>query len=203
MLRQAAMAVAALLLFTTSGLAQEDGHFDVSINGAAVLTKQSTGHGIVLDPTNSGAPLITFRVRLNAKHSLVANYSHTDDSQIYTLGADVYRIQSKVSEFSAAYVYNPIEIGKFEPFLLAGAGRLSFSPGNTYINTYEVPVAVVQQTELAVLYGAGVDYRVRPKIAVRLQYRGLIYKAPDFKGQFFTGALGQMAEPSIGIVLRF
>ncbi len=203
MLKRAGMAVAALLLFTAAGLAQEDGHFDVSVSGAGVFPSQSTGHGIVLNPTNSAGPLLAFRFRFNAKHSIAANYGHTDDSQIYTLAANIYRIQAKVTEFSAAYVFNPIQIGKFEPFVMAGVGTLHFTPGNTYINTYQVPVAVSTQSELMALYGGGVDYHVLSHIAVRLQYRGLVYKAPDFKGQFFTGAYAQMAEPSVGVVFRF
>ncbi len=201
---KAGIAVAALLLFTAAGFAQEDGHFDASINGAGVFGKQVSGHGIILDTTNSGAPLVTFRFRFNAKHSLVANYGLTHDAQLYTLGAHLVRIQSKVTELSAAYVYNPIQIGKFEPFLLGGLGTLSFSPGNTYIDTFQLPVASVKQTQMLFLYGAGVDYRVRSHIAVRLQYRGLIYKTPDFKNpDLFVGGLDHMAEPSIGVVFRF
>ena len=37
MLKRAGMAVAVLLLLTAAGLAQEDGHFDVSIGGAGVF----------------------------------------------------------------------------------------------------------------------------------------------------------------------
>jgi opacity protein-like surface antigen len=204
MLKNAGMVVAALLLCTAAGLTQDDGRFDLSLSGAAVISKQSTGHGIVLDPTNSGTPLVAFRYRFSPKHSVVVNYSGTHDSQIYTLGAHVYRVQSTVSEFSAAYVFNPIQIGKFEPFLMAGAGSLSFNPGDTFIDTFQVPIASVKQDELMYLYGGGVDYRVRPHIAVRLQYRGLVYKEPNFKNPtLFTGALGQMAEPTIGIVFRF
>jgi outer membrane immunogenic protein len=201
---KAGTAIAAVLLFAVAGFAQEDGHFDASLNGAGVIGKQTSGHGIILDSTNSGAALATFRVRFNAKHSLVANYGVTHDSQLYTLGAHITRIQSKVTELSAGYVYNPIQIGKFEPFLLGGLGALSFVPGNTYIDTFQVPVASVKQTQMMFLYGAGVDYRVRSHIAVRLQYRGLIYKTPDFQNpSLFVGGLGHMAEPSIGIVFRF
>ena len=68
-----------------------------------------------------------------------------------------------------------------------------------------------KQTELAYLYGAGVDYRLPWRFALRLQYRGLLYKAPDFKVNpitgsavnFSTGSKGHMAEPSIGLVFRF
>ena len=141
MLKRAGIAVAGLLLFVATGLAQEDGRFDISLSGVGVIPSNASGHAIDLKPTNSGAPLISFRFRFNAKHSVVANFSSTHDSQIYTLGADIYRVQSTITEFSAAYVYNPIQIGKFEPFLLAGAGSLSFNPGNTFINTFQVPIA--------------------------------------------------------------
>ena len=204
MLKRAGAAVAVLLLFTAVGLAQEDGRFDVGVSGAGVIAKQSTGHGTILNTTNSAAPLVSFRFRFNPRHSLVANYSNTHDSQIYTLGPHFDRVQSTVSELSLAYVFNPIQIGKFEPFLLAGAGRLNFTPGNTFIDTFQVPVASAKQRALGYLYGAGVDYRVYRHIAVRLQYRGFFYRVPDFKNAaLFTGALGHLAEPSIGLVFRF
>ena len=45
---------------------------------------------------------------------------------------------------------------------------------------------------------------VSSHLALRLQYRGLLYKAPDFKVQnLFTGDRGHMAEPTIGVVVRF
>jgi len=204
MCKQAGIAVAALLLFTAAARAQEDGRFDFAVSGAGVISKQSTGHGTVLNPTNSAGPLISLRFRFKAKHSLVANYSRTHDAQIFTLGAHDFRIQSNVSEYSLAYVFNPVQIGRFEPFVLAGAGALNFTPGATFIDTFQVPIASVKQNQLTFLYGAGMDYRVVSHLAVRLQYRGLVYKAPDFKNPtLFTGAHGQLAEPSIGIVFRF
>jgi len=196
MLKRAEIAVAALLLFATAGFAQDDGRFDVSLNGMGVISTHSSGQGIELKPTKSGGPLISFRFRFNEKSSIIANFSSTRNSQIFTLGSDIYRVHSTVSEFSLGYVFNPIQIGKFEPFLLAGAGSLSFNPGDTFINTFQVPIASAKQTKLGYVYGGGVDYRVRPHIAVRLQYRGMVYRAPNFKNaSLFTGALGQMAVP--------
>jgi hypothetical protein len=69
------------------------------------------------------------------------------------------------------------------------------------------------QTELAFMYGLGVDYQLPrySKFALRMQYRGFLYKAPDFKVDansgsmvnFFTGGKEHMAVPSIGIVFKF
>ena len=73
-----------------------------------------------------------------------------------------------------------------------------------------------QQTKPTFLYGGGLDYQVfslvplirrstlTHHLALRLQYRGLLYKAPDFKVQnLFTGAREHMAEPTIGVVVKF
>jgi outer membrane immunogenic protein len=207
--QKAGTAVLALLFVMLIGVvnvasAQEDGRFDASLGAAGVFTKQSSGNGTVLNPTNSGAVVATIRYRFNPMHSIEFNYAHTRDSQIYTEGADQFRIQSTISEYTGAYVLNFFQHGKIEPFVFGGGGILRFNPGNTYIDTFQLPVAVVKQTEFAILYGGGADYRIVPHVAIRLQYRGLVYKAPDFKGPgFFTGQSGHLAEPSIGIVFRF
>jgi hypothetical protein len=70
-----------------------------------------------------------------------------------------------------------------------------------------------KESQIALMYGGGVDCTI-PKFhrfALRLQYRGFLYNAPDFKVDattgaslsFFTGARGHMAEPSAGLVFRF
>jgi outer membrane immunogenic protein len=202
----AVLAILFLILIGAANVAsaQEDGRFDASLGVAGVFAKQSTGNGTVLKPTNSGAVIATIRYRFNPMHSIEFNYGHTRDSQIYTEGANQFRIQSTVSEYSGAYVLNFFQRAKFEPFVFAGVGALRFSPGNTYIDTFQLPVAVVKQTQLAFLYGGGADYRIIPHVAIRLQYRGLVYKAPDFQGPgFFTGQRGHLAEPSVGVVFRF
>jgi opacity protein-like surface antigen len=79
-------------------------------------------------------------------------------------------------------------------------------PNNVLVN-----LNTVQQTEGALLYGGGVDYRLFGRLALRLQYRGFVYGSPDFKVNsstngaisFVTSTKGHMAEPSIGLVFRF
>ena len=122
--------------------------------------------------------------------------ARTDNSQIFILGTNDYRAQTSVTEFTGAYVLSPFHFEKIEPFLLAGGGALRFYPSNQYINGNASPFAATQQTSMAFLYGGGVDYRVWKRIGLRLQYRGLIYKEPNFHvTQFFTGVKGHMAEP--------
>jgi hypothetical protein len=217
MLRTTGIAVATFFLLTSIGLGQAN-RFDVSLGGTAVFSKQSTGNGTVLTPTNSGAVLITGRYRFSARSSVEINYAHTANSQIYFASPLTYRIHDTISEYSGAYVFSFLQSERAEPFVFVGAGALIFYPGysaNT-INDILADIPASQQTKPALLYGGGVDYRIfsvlplihrsplSRHLALRLQYRGLIYKAPDFKVQnLFTGARGHMAEPSVGIVVKF
>jgi opacity protein-like surface antigen len=220
MLKKAGLVVAALFLFTSLALSQDDGHFDASFNGAAVFTKESDGNGIRQSATAGSNYFATFRYKFKPKHSLIFDYGRAKNSQVYQTGFD-FHVQTTITEYSAAYVYSPFQKGKFEPFALVGVGELRFNPGSTWVvlpdfvnnvpNRVQINLNAVKQTELAVLYGAGVDYRLSRRFAVRMQYRGFLYSAPDFKVNatsggavsFFTGSKGHMAEPSIGLVVRF
>ncbi len=207
MLKKALSAVALVFLCVSFAAAQEDvGHFDASFSWGAVFNKTSSNaeNGVAVSPTNSGLILGTFRFRFNRMNGIEVNGARTDNSQILILGATDYRAQTSVTEFSGAYVLSPFHFEKIEPFLLAGGGALRFYPSNQFINGNASPFGAAQQTSQAFLYGGGVDYRVWKRLGLRLQYRGLIYKEPNFHvTQFFSGAKGHMAEPSIGIVFNF
>ncbi len=217
MLRRSGIAMAALFLLASVAWAQ-DNTYEVSLGGSAVFSKQSTGNGTVLTPTNSGAILVTGRYRFTEHSSIEINYSHTSNSQMYFSAPLTYRIQGTIAEYSGAYVISFHQTPKAEPFVFAGAGALVFYPGYNFntINGVQTFLPAAQQTQPAFLYGGGFDYRIFSSLpfvrrssltkylAIRLQYRGLVYKAPAFNVQnLFTGARGHMAEPSVGIVVKF
>ena len=220
MLRRACVVAAAVFALTSLALSQDDGHFDASFNGAAVFTKGSDGNGIKQSATTGSNYFGTFRFKFKPKHSLVFDYGRAKNSQVYQTGIDFHELTT-ISEYSGAYVYSPFQKGRFEPFVLAGGGVLRFSPRSTWVvlpdftnnvpDRVQINLNATKQTELAFLYGAGVDYRLSQRFAVRMQYRGFLYRAPDFNVttvsggavSFFTGSKGHMAEPSIGLVVRF
>jgi hypothetical protein len=217
MLRQSGIAMAAFFLLASVAWAQ-DNTYEISLGGSAVFSKQSTGNGTVLTPTNSGAVLVTGRYRFTEHSSVEINYSHTSNSQIYFSSPLTYRIQGTIAEYSGAYVFSFRQTPKAEPFVFAGAGALVFYPGYNFntVNGVQTFLPASQQTQPAFLYGGGFDYRLFSSLpfirrssltnhlALRLQYRGLVYKAPAFNVQnLFTGARGHMAEPSVGIVVKF
>jgi opacity protein-like surface antigen len=220
MLRRAYVVVAAVFLITSLGVCQNQGHFDASFNGAAVFTKESDGNGIRQSATTGANYFGTFRARFTPRHSLVFNYGRAKDSQVYQTAFD-FHVLTTITEYSGAYVYSPFQKGRFEPFVLVGAAALRFNPSSTWVvlpdftdnvpNRVSIDLGAVKQTEPALLYGVGVDYQLHGRLALRLQYRGFFYKAPDFNVNtdsggavsFATASRGHMAEPSIGLVFRF
>jgi opacity protein-like surface antigen len=221
MLKKAGLLGVAFFLFTLLALSQDKGHFDASINGALVLTHSSSGNGIQQSATIGSDYFGTFRFKFKPKHSLIFNYGRATNSQIYQTNFD-FHVLSKTTEYSGAYMYTLLEKGKFQPFVLIGAGALSFNPQSTWLflpdfvvgvpNRVPANLGATKQTELVYLFGAGVDYRLPWKLALRLQYRGLYYNAPSFNVNaatsegsvnLATGSKGYMSEPSVGIVFRF
>jgi len=217
MLRTTGMVIAAVFLLASIALSQ-DNRFDVSLGGGPVIPNEPAGNGTTLTPTKSGYLLVTGRYRFSGRSSLELNYGHTADSQIYSTPPLTYRIHNTISEYSGAYVFSFHESAKVEPFVFAGAAALTFYPGYSLdtVNDVQTSIPASQQTKPAFLYGGGFDWRIFSSVplirrasltnhfALRLQYRGLLYKAPDFKVQnLFTGARGHMAEPTIGVVVKF
>jgi hypothetical protein len=220
MFKRAGSIAAAIVCFASIGFTQ-DNHYDASGNVGANFTKTSQGNGVTQGGTVGLSVFGTIRVRFKPNHSLLFTYGHSKDSQTFQAGED-FHVLTSISEFTGAYMYNPYRKGKFETFVLAGGGGLRFSPNSTWVFFPVLPnglphnvmadVGAQTQTQIAFLYGLGFDYTLpMPRFALRVQYRGFLYREPDFKVDasngsplsFFTGAYGHMAEPSIGLVFRF
>jgi len=200
------VAVAAVLLIGAAA-SQAQIPLDASVSGAGVFSKttSSPNGGVADSPTDSVAVFGTVRYHFNHLHAVELNLGHTRNSQIFKLAPDTYRIITDIGEYSGAYVLTPFATKKWQPFLFGGAGALRFGVGNTYIDTIQVSLGATSQTALAFLYGGGTDYRLLKHLSLRLQYRGLVYKNPDFgvPSRFYTGARGHLAEPAAGLVFKF
>jgi Outer membrane protein beta-barrel domain len=198
--------VITILALASFSCAQEVERFNAGVIGAAVFSKSSTSSSgsLTLKPTNSSAIFGSVRWRLNHLHALEANIGHAMNSQVFTVAPNNFRVSTDIMEFSGDYVLSPMRTKHWDPFLFGGAGALRFSPGTTFINGLQSSFPVSQQTGIAFLYGGGTDYLFWKFFSVRLQYRGLIYKQPNFgQPNLATHAKGHMAEPAVGLVVRF
>jgi outer membrane immunogenic protein len=196
----------AITILTVASLASAQGRFDASVGFIGVYSKTSNASlgTVSLTPTTSGGILASFRYHLKHLGGLEANYSHTSNSQVYSVPVNTYRVMSGISEFTGDLVISPFHFKKIQPFFFAGGGSLKFYKGNQYLDGNSVSFGAQSERTVAFLYGGGLDYPLKKSIALRMQYRGLLYKAPDFNlTTLYTGANGNLSEPSIGIVFKF
>ena len=200
-------AVAFIFLFVASGVAQ-DFKSEVSIQGTANLPKNSTNIDIPHDATKSGGFLIGYRYHLNSWVAVQGDYGYTRDTQKYF---DPFfgetDIQANIQQLTGEAVITAPSHSRVRPYALAGIGGLFFRPTNSENNVAFVGIGNNtgnNQAKPAFVYGGGVDFDVSRFLALRAEYRGLLYKIPDF--QLFGLAsdnFTHLAQPSIGLVWRF
>lgn len=204
MFRRLSMVVVCFMFLLALAYAQ-DSRSDIAVSGIGVFPKQTAGNGVQQDPTNSGGFLVSYRYAFHPHSSVELNYSYSRNTQYYTIiGSTTGPFtaqQANVQEITGAYVLDRDRSRRLDPFVLAGAGALIFNPTT---NSTNATFGSTTQTTAAFLYGFGLNYRLVHGLGLRFQYRGLIYKAPDFGvTDISTGSWSHSAEPSVGLTFRF
>ncbi|MGE5325158.1 MAG: outer membrane protein, partial [Actinomycetota bacterium] len=114
-------------------------------------------------------------------------------------------------------VLGPSGDHRIRPYALAGGGALFFRPTNSALNTLfgvgNTLGVSVNQTRPTFLYGGGVDIGLTRYMALRAEYRGLVFRAPGFDipglsgvpilGSLASNNFTHMAQPAVGLVWRF
>lgn len=204
-MRIAGLAIVIAVLAVASQ-AQVEGKLDLSISGGAIFGKdvsQPTA-AVNLSPHYSKALFGSVRYHFNHLHALEIDLGHAGTSQIFVHPPDTFMVNADVFEYSGSYVLTPYHDRRLQPFLFAGVGGLRWSPNNQWIDQVQADFGAVKQNSLAFLYGGGADYTIWRRLALRVQYRGLIYRAPDFGvPNLFISAKDHMAEPAAGLVFKF
>jgi opacity protein-like surface antigen len=205
-----------VLLFTSTARADEGSKQEASAQGTGFFTKNSTGNGLRQTSTNGGGFLLGYRYHFNRWLAADVSYGRVRNTErtfatipgvpvVLGPGPRVITTTSSVDanihEATAAGAVTFPSFGRLKPYVLAGSGALTFVP--TQNRGAFVPGAG-NQAKALFLYGGGADYDFTRHIAFRLEYRGFVYKRPDF-GLFTlrTDATTNTAQPSAGIVVRF
>lgn len=190
----------------------------VSLGVAAQLsaTRAATTLGGVYSQGYDPTPAVLGTVRQSFLPWLgyTANFGYTRTTQenrgpFNSYGQiDNFSIQENVYETSLAYMVQKHVSPRLTGFADLGGGVLAFLPvhrGDTAKNF--VPsqnpslVPSVQLRPLGVA-GVGVDVRLGRHLGLRAEYRGLLYKYPDFQGRVGR-ALTETSEPTVSVVYRF
>ncbi len=198
--------IALIILFTTAAFGQ-DLKSEVSVQGTANVTKNSDTLDIPNEATKSGGFLAGYRYHLSPWFAIQGDYGYMRNTQKYFdpfLGET--DIQANVHQLTGEAVITAPSKSKIRPYGLAGVGGLFFRPTNNLSNSF---IGVGNntgnnQTKAAFVYGGGIDFDLTRFVSLRAEYRGFVYKIPDFQiPGLASDAVTHLAQPSVGLVWRF
>ena len=192
----------ALMFSAAAGYAQESRQ-DISVSAFGLLAP--TVHGstaVTLYPTVTTGALVSYRYLLTPRSGLELNYSFAQNTNYFQyLGAQRAGVHSRQQELTAAYVYSRT-YGNYSPFLQAGVGGVQFTPIQEGSGLFDLK----SSTGVGGLFGGGVAYEISPSFDVRLEYRALFTKAPDYKtpGDLLkTNRYEVISMPTLGVAYHF
>lgn len=190
----------ALLLSAAASYAQESRQ-DVSISGFGLLGPTVHGNAITETPSKTAGILASYRYLLTPHSALEVNYSFAQNTDYYVYGGFPTRnpVHARQQEGTVGYVYG-LTFKRFNPFVEAGIGGIFFTPilnGSSFKD-------VTSNTRIAAMIGGGVAYEISPSFDLRLQYHGLIAKAPTFVTPTFnTNGYEVISMPALGVAYHF
>jgi opacity protein-like surface antigen len=201
-MRRTAITLAGFVILLTLGAAAQESRSEISFQGTGFFTKDTNGQGISRGTTDTGGFQVGYRYSINRWLAAEGDYGFDRNTQKYFGSFGESRVQANVHAVTGDLVVNlPLGVRRVSTYALAGGGGLIFDPtGN---NGGSVPGAS-SQGRGAFLYGAGADYALSRHFTLRAEYRGFVYKNPDFGlGALNTDSWTHTAQPSAGLVYRF
>ena len=193
-----------LTLFAISSGAQEVRN-EVTVSGSGFLNKQTSDGGITNEPTNSGGVMAGYRFNLKNWLAVEGDYDYFRNSQKFLASSGSTVIPMNVHAATGAVI---VKLPSFKmpgkmpgvkvasPFVLAGGGAMFLDPRGGSVSN--------EQTRGTFVYGGGVDVPVSKHFLVRAQYRGFVYKTPDFEQTSLkVDKYTHSAVPSAGLVFTF
>ncbi len=197
------IALTALLLAVcvAAGRAQESRQ-DVSISGTALIEPfKASSTTVQVNSTPAYGGLLSYRFMLTPSAALEANYGLTYQNSIgFYVNPNHYKVLTRTQELSAAFVKSFV-FKNFNPFVEAGPAALIFLPIR---NSGTTNVDAKQQTTVGGMYGAGFAYELSPSFDLRVEYRGLVTKVPNFGlSQLSANRWYNISNPAIGFAYHF
>jgi outer membrane immunogenic protein len=193
----------ALMLSAAAAFAQESRQ-DISVSGFGLIGPTVHGNAITLYPSVTTGVLLSYRYLLTPRSGLELNYSFAQNTNFFSTDGHNYAnqdVHSRQQELTVAYVYSRT-YKRYNPFVEAGVGGVSFTPileGSSNLD-------LKSNTGVGGLFGGGVAYELSPSFDVRLEYRGIFVKAPDYKvpGDIFkTSRYEVVSMPTLGFAYHF
>ena len=189
-----------LVLFGISSWAQEVRN-EVTVQGSGFFQKQTTAGGITNEATNSGGVMAGYRFNLKNWLAVEGDYDYFRNHQTFSWSSGTTSIPMNVHTATGVAI---VKLPSFKmpavkivsPFVLAGGGAMFFDPRGGSVSN--------EQTRGTFVYGGGFDVPVAKHITFRAQYRGFVYKTPDFEmTSLKVDKYTHSAVPSAGLAFTF
>jgi outer membrane immunogenic protein len=193
--------VGAFVLFTTAAFGQVENPSQITVQGTGLITKDSTADSTSTShrSTKSGGLLVGYSYQFNKWAGAEGNYGYTRNTQNFLGSFGQSSIQTDVHEVTGSFVAHLPSHTGFRPYALAGAGALVFDPTDRFaVNGIE------RQTKPTFVYGGGANFDITHNFGIRAEYRGLVFKTPDFNvNSLNLDKVTHLAQPSVGFFVRF
>jgi len=202
-MRKFAGMVAGVALLLGSAAFGQESRSEISAQGIGLFTKDTTGRGATQSATETGGFLVGYRYHFNRWLAAEGVYGYGRNTQQFFGPESLSRIQANVHQATGGFVFSlptPARF-RFSPYVLAEGGALVFDPTSS---SFGSAAGAQKQTVGVFSYGAGADFPLFKHVALRAEYRGLVYSAPDFGlSGLNTDTVTHAAQPSAGIVFKF
>jgi opacity protein-like surface antigen len=201
-MRRTAIMLAGFVILLALGAPAQESRSEISLQGTGFFTRDTSGQGISRTTSNTGGFQVGYRYSINRWLAAEGNYGYDRNTQRYFGGFGESGVQANVHAVTGDLVVKlPLRVGGISTYALAGGGGLIFDPTGNFGGS--VP-GVTTQGKGAFLYGAGADYAFTRHLSLRAEYRGFVYKDPDFGLRALnTDSWTHTAQPSAGIVFHF
>jgi len=201
-MRRTAILLAGFAVLLSLGAVAQESRSEISLEGTGFFTKDTSGQGISRTTTDTGGFQVGYRYNINRWLAAEGNYGYDRNTEKYFGGFGESRVQANVHAVTGDVVVKlPLRVKGISTYALAGGGGLIFDPTGNFGGS--VPGAS-SQGKGAFLYGGGADYAFTRHLSLRAEYRGFVYKNPDFGlAGLRTDSWTHTAQPSAGVVLHF
>jgi outer membrane immunogenic protein len=190
----------AVAAFATSAFAQVERPSQITVQGTGLFTTGLKDQTPSYDATNSAGFLVGYSYQFNKYFGAEGNYGYSRNTQNYNALTGSTSLQSDIHQVTGSLVWHiPTNIAHVRPYALGGGGVLVFNPTDKFVVS-----GADQQTKGTFVYGGGANFDITSKFGFRAEYRGLVYKAPDFQlNSLNTDKFTHLAQPSVGFYARF
>jgi hypothetical protein len=173
---------------------------DIAVSAFGQFTSTADGNDVKVTPTISVGGQAAFRHVYHWWLGYEGSYGYTRFTDKYS--SYPFPVQHNTHDFGGSYLLTApkhIPLLGIKPFGFAGISALLNSPS---LNGGQRASA---QARAAINFGVGADFPLMTShFGMRVQYRGLYYKTPDYGDPVFQSNTWRITnEPMIGVFLHF